>query len=213
MIRSLSLRPVFASVLALTLGGCVVITDDDADSGADTGSNSGNSGNSGNNTNNSSADETGNSGGGGGEPSQDQVDDCQMACDDLLFFDCLTADTHENCFVLCGEKDATSLDTFDSCVSNTLPVCENATPCYDNLDDADPVGTTGGDGATCTDACEEWLGAGCQPFGEAPSCEAFCSALSDPFQQAVVECVEGRDGCTLPPECDIGGGEGGEGEG
>lgn len=207
MNRSLSPRPALASMLVLILGGCVVINDDAADSGADTGSND---------ATNSSADGTGGNNGTGGQPSQDQIEDCQMACDDLLFFDCLTADTHENCFVLCGEANASALDTFDACVANTLPVCEAATPCYDNLEDADPVGgTTGGDGATCIDACEEWLGAGCQPFGEAPSCEAFCSALSDPLQQVVVECVEGRDGCMLPPECDLGGGgeEGGGEEG
>jgi hypothetical protein len=160
-------------------------------------------------------DDGGADGGGGaddGTPAPDgaEIDDCKGSCDDLLFFDCLDADSHEACWAACAERTSADLEAFDACVDNTLPACGG---CWDNLLDADPVGgdddggsAGGGDGgsvggADCESACAEWVGAGCEELGEFPSCAEFCDALPADAQDFVVECVEARDGCTLPEEC------------
>lgn len=138
---------------------------------------------------------------GGDAPSATAIEGCRGRCDDLLFYDCLDADSHETCWAICPERSADAIEQFDACVSNTLPLCEG---CWENLLDADPPPTTD-DGdvgtPTCVDACEEWLGAGCPAFGEFESCAGFCASIPESAHDIVVECVAGRDGCTLPGEC------------
>lgn len=183
MSRILGILSVLAPLLALH-GGCIIVDGDGDDTGAETGSNS------------SGADETGGS--------MMQIADCQKACDDMQFFGCLTADEHATCYSACNAASASAIDLFSACVGNTLPNCDEAVPCYDNFIEADPpAGSSSGGGGTgsCTDSCNEWIAAGCEAFTEAPSCQAFCDGLSETLQQAVVECVDNRDGCTLPPEC------------
>ncbi len=206
-LRSSFLVTLFATAVA----GCVVIDDGGGSAGGDSGGNGNGNGN-GNGDGDGNVDDTGGNNGSGDAPSDAQVGDCRDACDDLQFFTCLTANEHATCFALCEERNATAVDLFNSCVSNTIPDCDEAFPCYENLVDAPPVDTGNGD-ATCVDACEEWLGAGCEPFEGFPSCAAFCGSLSEGLQLFVVECVEQRDGCTLSEECAFGdgGGEGGGG--
>ncbi|MCH9681414.1 MAG: hypothetical protein K0V04_08275 [Deltaproteobacteria bacterium] len=201
-----------ATLLVSAPSGCVIIDDPDDSGGAGTDGNNGDNGNGDNNGDNG-ADDT--AGGGGNPPSDQQVLDCRAACDQLQFFSCISADEHQSCYDLCSERDADAVAVFDSCVSNTTPSCDEAVPCYENLVDAPSADDGEPPEATCVDACEEWLGAGCEALDEVPSCQAFCDSLSDALQQVVVECIEGRDGCTLPESCalDGGGGEGGAGEG
>ena len=191
--------------LSLALGGCVEISsDDDGGGGGTNGTDGGGDGDGG-------AD---GGAGNGDPPSQADIDACQGACDDLLFFDCLDADTHAQCYAICAERTPTDIDLFTACTTNTLPECGG---CYDNLVDADPP-SSGDDGAdsgsvgggSCVDACASWLGAGCPAFGEFSSCTEFCDSLTPALQDAVVECVDLSDGCTLPAECtfDSGAGEG-----
>ena len=170
----------------------------------------------------------GNSGGtGGSSPVESDSDpsaesgnspllaDCRETCDDLLFYDCLTADTHEACYDTCSDRASQDIETFRACVQNTLPTCSE---CYENFADAEPADpttssemttagpdeTSGGSSGTCLDACEEYVGAGCNvEFSdvEFTSCEEFCGALSGTAQALVVECVAEREGCTLPEYC------------
>jgi hypothetical protein len=147
------------------------------------------------------------------------IADCRETCDDLLFYDCLNADTHEACYDTCSDRGTQDIETFLACVQNTLPGCSE---CYENFADTDPPDpttgsetsgpdTTGGPGetsgvsaGTCLDACEEYVGAGCNvEFSdvEFTSCDEFCDALSGTAQALVVECVAERDGCTLPDYC------------
>ena len=193
-------------IAALALLACEVTADGDGDEGGDGAS----------------------PGTGGSAPSGAAVSLCREACDDALFWDCITPQTHDACYDLCSARSEDDIDTFAACVENTEPFCEG---CYEAFEDADPVvppstTTSGGGGeeevgggpppdTTCTDACQEYLDAGCDPFIEFPSCVSFCSALTPALQELVVECVEGRDGCQLPDYCDFsvdGGGEGGGGE-
>jgi hypothetical protein len=143
------------------------------------------------------------------------IADCRETCDDLLFYDCVTADTHEACYDTCSDRGTQDIETFLACVQNTLPACSE---CYENFVDADPPDpttgsemttagppdTTGSVGLSCVDACEEYVGAGCNlEFEdiEFTSCEEFCATLSGTAQDLVVECVAERDGCTLPDYC------------
>ena len=71
----------------------------------------------------SSVDETGGGGGGGGSVS------CQFACDDLLFYDCLTPVEHSECYDVCDSATGNDADAFVSCVSAVLPVCDPG--CYE----------------------------------------------------------------------------------
>ncbi len=175
MTRSLLAPSLFACLMALAFGGCIIVDGDGDDTGADTGNSS--------NTN-GSADETGGN--------AEQVAACRSACDDLQFFSCITADEFAACYSACDEKGGSDLDLFIACVGNTIPSCDEAYPCYENLIAAEPPdggsGDSGGGGGSCADSCEEWLAAGCEPFVETPSC------------------VDNRDGCTLPPECNFEGG-------
>jgi hypothetical protein len=183
---------VLAGLLTLCLSACVEITgdDDNGDSAADGSGDDGDD------------DDSGGGGGGGNPPDSAQVESCQGSCDSLLFFDCLNADDHANCYAVCPERTNADIDLFDACVSNTLPECSD---CYDNLLGAPVVGGEGDDGGsvtgTCVDACNEWIGAGCEALGEAGSCEEFCASIPETLHDFVVECVDARVGCTLPEEC------------
>ncbi len=190
-------RPALVGLLSSTLAACVVIDEGDSDSGGDGGTNGDDNGNGNGNGNGDGADGTG---GSGQAPSMSEVGDCREDCDDLLFWNCVDATEHETCYTVCTERSSESLSVFGACVQNTTPDCDAATPCYTNLLDEEPIGDDGGS-TTCAEACEEWLGAGCEQLSEAPSCQAFCDGLPESIQDFVVECIEGRDGCTLPEEC------------
>lgn len=188
--------------LALPLGGCVDVnndggSDDDSADGTADGGGDGGGGNGGG--------DGGDGGNGADAPSEQEVAACRGVCDDLLFFDCLDSTSHEACYGVCPERSAADIDLFSACADNTLPSCSG---CYDNFVDAAPADSGNDDGAdgdppptSCVDACSEWVGAGCEALGEIPSCEAFCNSISTPLQDVVVECIENRDGCTLPDEC------------
>lgn len=187
-------RPALVGLLSSSLAACVLIDEGNTDGG-------GGAGTDGDNGNNGTGGDGADGSGGGQAPSMAQIGACQGDCDDLLLWNCVDATEHETCYGACGEKDSESLDIFGACVLNTTPDCDAATPCYINLLDADPVGGGGDDSTTCVDACEQWLGAGCQALAEAPSCQAFCDVLNESLHDFVVECVENRDGCMLPEEC------------
>jgi hypothetical protein len=127
---------------------------------------------------------------------------CRDTCDDLLFYDCVTADAHEVCYDACSNRGSQDIETFVACVDNTLPTCSE---CYENFVDADPPPDPTGDDPqpTCTEACQEFVDAGCElEFEvEATSCASFCEMLPSAAQQLLVECVEARDGCVLPDDC------------
>lgn len=184
--------------LVLALGGCVEIGGDDGGSNGGTAADDGDGGGDG------GGDGAGDDGGGDGAgppPSDTEVQTCQMACDELLFFDCVDAGQHEACYGVCPERTPADIDLFYACVDNTLPSCSG---CYEAFIDAEPVGdddSGSAGGASCTDACEEWLGAGCQAFGDFDSCDGFCGSIPDTLHDFVAECVAARDGCTLPEEC------------
>jgi hypothetical protein len=206
----------------LMLGGCV-----ESDGGGDDGGDTQGQGDDG--ADDGVADDGGDggddTGGDGGDdgPGPAAVGQCREVCDRLLTFDCLVADTHETCYATCPERSEDEIAQFTACVDGTLPGCEG---CWENFLDAEPVPPADGDGdddggdggddssvgeATCEDACEEWLGAGCPAFGEFDSCAGFCTSIPESAHDLVVECVENRDGCTLPESCTFeeGGSQGG----
>lgn len=67
-------------------------------------------------------DETGD-GDGGGSVS------CHIACDELLFYDCLTPSEHSNCYDVCDAATGNDADTFVSCVDAVIPKCDPG--CYE----------------------------------------------------------------------------------
>jgi len=55
---------------------------------------------------------------------------CQSACDQMLFFDCFTSTDQSACRTACTTAAAAKRDTFSSCVSSTVPKCDDANGCY-----------------------------------------------------------------------------------
>lgn len=161
----------------------------------------------------------GGEGGEGGAPAADQAE-CKEACNKLKFFDCNDAADHAACFLACESAPASGIELFVACVENDTcdPECA-----------VDLEGQAGGEGgggeeegggggeeggtptSSCPDACNEYVAAGCVPPVD---CAGFCSSLSGFEQEFVGYCVDRRDGCTLPAECEdaLEGGEGGVSE-
>lgn len=119
----------------------------------------------------------------------------------------IDVDEHEGCFTTCGEVSADEIEIFYTCWLNTTGE-EESRVCYQNLIDAEPVDPTGEDPkpdpASCLDACNAYVGMGCSPPVEGvSSCGEFCDGLSATLQMAVVECLDGADGCELPASCTL----------
>jgi hypothetical protein len=160
-----------------------------------------------------------NSGGSGDAPSSGAVSSCRGACDNLQFFDCINADTHETCWNACPNRSDGDLELFSSCVMNSLPSCDPG--CLDNLLDApepdpdpDPTGSdTGGDNA-CEEACQAYVDADCDlsDLGEVPSCGLLCAQLTENEQAVVAACLNAPQTCEVNPACLDGEGEGSGGE-
>lgn len=155
------------------------------------------------------ADDTANDESGGSGASDEDVERCRNVCDSLLGVDYLEVDEHETCFTTCGQVSADEIELFYTCWLNTSGE-EESRACYQNLIDADPVDPTGDDPdpTSCLDACNAYVGMGCNPPIEgATSCADFCGDLTPALQTAVVECLDGADGCDLPAACTFPGGE------
>ncbi len=54
------------------------------------------------------------------------VSGCNMACDDMAFFDCIDAQTQSDCRTLCSTASASSVDTFIACNND---ICDDDS-CY-----------------------------------------------------------------------------------
>lgn len=144
----------------------------------------------------------------GGGPSPDSESGCKNICDSLLSQGCIDADEHETCFLECGVRTDDEIELFESCWLNSVG-CEENNECLANfLDDDAPDPTGDPDPQTCLDACNVYVGMGCQPPIEGvSSCGEFCSSLTPELQAAAVSCLDGADGCTLPQACMLPGGE------
>jgi hypothetical protein len=156
-----------------------------------------------------------NSGGEGTAPSEQDTSECKSACNQLKFFDCNDAADHARCFEACEEAPPSAIEVFVACVQADTcdPECTAGL-----VGTVPPAGESGGEeeGAsagepTCTEACGEFIAAGCV----APvDCAGLCGTLSAFEHSFVVYCVERREGCTLPEECaEALPGEGGDVEG
>lgn len=161
-----------------------------------------------------------NGGGEGAMPSEQDTSECKDACNQLKLFECNDAADHARCFEACEVAPPSAIEVFAACVRTDIcdPDCTAGL-----FGTVPPAGGTGGgeeEGGgvgepTCTDACGEFIAAGCvSPV----DCAGLCGTLSAFEQSFVVYCVERRDGCTLPEECaealpDGGGGVEGEGGG
>jgi hypothetical protein len=181
----------------------------------------------------------GDGGEGGGEgamPSEQDTSECKGACNQLKFFDCNDAADHARCFEACEVAPPSGIEVFVACVQADIcdPECaaglEGTVPSAEGGGEVEGGGgeVEGGGGEeegggstepTCTDACGEFIAAGCVPPVD---CAGLCGTLSAFEQSFVVYCVERRDGCTLPEECaealpevdggvEVEGGGGGEG--
>lgn len=147
--------------------------------------------------------------GGGGASAQEQQE-CKDACNQLKFFDCNDSTDQARCFTACEAASASAIELFVACVQADIcdPSC--STNLYDQAGGGETGGggsgvggdgTGGGGGGGCVDACQEYVGAGCI---EGVDCAAFCASLSPSDQGYAVYCVDHRNGCALPPECEEG---------
>ncbi len=66
----------------------------------------------------------------GGDNDAAKVAQCQSACDQGQFFECLDATKHSACRTKCQGDDAASRDTFSSCMGNAGSECEDVDACY-----------------------------------------------------------------------------------
>ncbi len=74
--------------------------------------------------------ETGSSTGGNVDGGDLTITECQQACDQLLFFRCITADDQSTCRVACTTTTSAKRSTFVSCANAAGGECPNATACY-----------------------------------------------------------------------------------
>ncbi len=144
-------------------------------------------------------------------PSPESTSACRDVCDDLLQFDCVDVDLHMACFEACGVRSDDEIELFRSCWLNTPTCAEDPAPaqeCVANfLDTDDPTPDPPAPGGNCLDACNAYVGGGCQsPIEGIDSCQEFCDMLPAELQDFAVMCLEDADGCTLPADCQFPGG-------
>lgn len=75
----------------------------------------------------------GGSSGGGGNGDAVSISQCQNACDQLLFTDCIDAGGQSACRAACSTATTAKRDTFSSCVTTTTGQCAKANACVDAL--------------------------------------------------------------------------------
>jgi hypothetical protein len=157
---------------------------------------------------------------GGGASAEDQSR-CKDSCNQLKFFNCNDAADHAACFLACESAPESAIEVFIACVETDICDAECAADLVGEAHGSEGEGEGGGsegggeeggsEPTSCTEACAEFVGAGCVPPVD---CAGFCSSLSEFEQTFVGYCVDRRDGCELPEECAdaLAGNEGGGAE-
>ena len=124
-------------------------------------------------------------------PSAEAIDSCKDACDQQQFFDCYEPDDLAWCYDRCETVDATAVELYTACVTNTS--CDRG--CDVHIEDGgtipDPDPATG-----CEAQCVDFADA-CQPE-LADVCDFVCAQA----EEVVTECLDDAVGCYVTEACE-----------
>jgi hypothetical protein len=155
----------------------------------------------------SSAGDANPSGGSGGPPanpanSVDPAAPCKEECQQLSFFQCISAAEQATCEGLCDAPSGSARDAFVSCATAKGSASCDGLDCYQTFNPNAPKGATPKEVSDCTSACDDAVFFTCIDATDQAHCRAQCTSEPRSAVQTYAACERSAGGnCASQGDC------------